>query len=112
MPRRRRFAEAAAQEIVLSAEKQAVFLKEAALSESQKRARSQEALKRRTTRLREIEMEKAELEKKLAALRNALRSLREKSRRRRWRRSNNGPKDYSVEVVEHNSASEVDTGKA
>ena len=104
-------AEAAAQEIVLSAEKQAVFLKEAALSESQK-GEILKSIEEKDNKIKEIEMEKAELEKKLAALEKSIAELEKKIREGGvGGGADNGPKDYSVEVVEHNSASEVDTGK-
>lgn len=52
-------------------------------------------------------MEKAELEKKLAALDESIAAL-EKKVREGGSGSSDGPKEYSVEVVGHNRMSEVD----
>ena len=106
-------AEAAAQEIVLNAEKQAVFLKEAALSESEKGSmmkqidEKEEKIKELEKQIKEKEMEKAELEKKLAALDESVAAL-EKRVREGISGAGDGPKEYSVEVVGHNRMSEVD----
>ena len=96
-------AEAAAQEIVLNAEKQSVFLKQAALSESEK-GKMLDQIEELKEQVKEKEMEKAELEKKLASLDAAVAELEKRVR------SGGGagtPMDYSVEVVEHNKSSEV-----
>ncbi|MCR4688201.1 MAG: hypothetical protein K5745_01470 [Saccharofermentans sp.] len=104
-------AEAAAQEIVLNAEKQSVFLKEAALRESDKGKMLAE-IEEKDNKIKEIEMEKAELEKKLAALESSVAALEKKVKEGGGAVSvKSGPKDYSVEVIDHNSASEVDTKK-
>jgi len=99
-------AEAAAQEIVLNAEKQAVFLKECALSESEKGSMLKQ-IEELENQIKEKEMEKAELEKKLAALDESV-ALLEKRVREGGSGASDGPKEYSVEVVGHNSMSEVD----
>ena len=99
-------AEAAAQEIVLNAEKQAVFLKEAALSESEKGSMMKQ-IEELENQIKEKEMEKAELEKKLAALDESVATL-EKRVREGISGAGDGPKEYTVEVVGHNRMSEVD----
>ena len=104
-------AEAAAQEIVLNAEKQAVFLKEAALSESQKGAMLKQ-IEEKENKIKEIEMEKAELEKKLAAMDESIAALEKKMKEGIMvSGAADGPKEYCVEVVAHNNISEVDVDK-
>ena len=98
---------------MLNAEKQAVFLKEAALSESEKGSmmkqidEKEEKIKELEKQIKEKEMEKAELEKKLAALDESVAAL-EKRVREGISGAGDGPKEYSVEVVGHNRMSEVD----
>ena len=97
-------AEAAAQEIVLNAEKQSVFLKQAALSESEK-GKMLDQITELEEKIKEKEMEKAELEKKLASLDNAVAELEKKVRAGGG--ASGGPMEYSVETVEHNKSAEV-----
>ena len=103
-------AEAAAQEIVLNAEKQSVFLKEAALRESEK-GKMLSQIEEKEQKIKEIEMEKAELEKKLAALESSVAALEKKVKEGGSVSIASGPKDYCVEVIEHTSAADVDTKK-
>ena len=104
-------AEAAAQEIVLNAEKRAVFLKQAALSESEKGQMldkieaKDKAIEELNNKIKETEMEKAELEKKLASLDEAVAELEKKVRSGGG--AANGPMEYSVETIEHNKSAEV-----
>ena len=97
-------AEAAAQEIVLNAEKQSVFLKQAALSESEK-GKMLDQIEELEKQVKEKEMEKAELEKKLASLDAAVAELEKKVRS--GGAGSGAPMEYIVETVEHNKSSEV-----
>lgn len=67
-------------------------------------------IEEKENKIKEIEMEKAELEKKLAAMDESIAAL-EKKIKEGVGAADNGPKEYSVEVVEHNNLSEVDIDK-
>lgn len=53
-------------------------------------------------------MEKAELDKKIKALEESMASLEKKAQSGAFGGAASGPKEYCVEVVNHNSSSEVD----
>jgi chromosome segregation ATPase len=110
-------AEAEAQQIILNAEKQSVFLKEVALSESEKGAMLKEIEEKNKTieekkkEVKELKMQKEELEKKLEALDKSIADLEKKVREGAATAAvaDAGPKEYSVEIVPHNSVGEVDS---
>ena len=101
-------AKAVAEEIILDAEKRSVFLKEAALTESAK-GEYLKQIKDKDQKIEEMEMEKAELDKKIKALEDSIATLEKKAQSGAFGGAAAGPKEYSVEVVNHNGSSEVDT---
>ena len=111
-------AEAEAQQIILNAEKQSVFLKEVALSESEKGSMLKEIeeknklIEEKENEIKEITMQKEQLEKKLEELDKSIAGLEKKIREGAAATTavaDSGPKEYSVEVVPHNSIGEVDS---
>lgn len=112
-------AEAEAQQIILNAEKQSVFLKEVALSESEKGAMLKQVeekdklIEEKENEIKELTMQKEQLEKKLQELDKSIANLEKKVREGAASAtatvSDAGPKEYSVEVVPHNSIGEVDS---
>ena len=114
-------AEAEAQLIILNAEKQAVFLKDVALSESEKGAmqktieEKEKLLAEKEQKIAEMESQKKELEKKIAELDKAVKELEVQMRESiaavaaaGGGASDAGPKEYALELIPHNSVGEVD----
>ena len=100
-------AQAEAEEIVLMAEKRAVFLKEAALSESLKGQLLNE-IADKEKKIEEMEKQRDELMSKIEALEASMEALQQKVASGAFGGGDAGPKEYSVEVVNHNDSSEVD----
>ncbi len=104
-------AQALAEEIILDAEKRAVFLKEVSLSESDK-GKMQKLIEAKDEQIKELQMEKDELDKKIADLEGAIKNLEQQIAEAKTLPaaiSEQGPKEYSVEVVSHKSTGEVDS---
>lgn len=101
-------AQAEAEEIILNAEKHAVFLKEVSLGESEKGKLLNEIAEKEKI-IKDMEQQRDELSNKLAALEASLEALQKKAAAGGFGGgSDNGPKEYCVEVVNHTDASEVD----
>lgn len=101
-------AKAQAEEIILEAEKRSVFLKEAALKESDK-GTYLKTIEEKENIIKEMEMEKSQLDAKIAQLEASMQALEKKAAAGGFGGgADNGPKEYAVEVVNHNGSSEVD----
>ncbi|MBR6253922.1 MAG: hypothetical protein IKR22_00660, partial [Clostridiales bacterium] len=108
----KKLAEVEAQELILKAEKRAVALKDAALSESEK-GKLQDELKKKESELAEMAKSKEELEKQLNEMQKTIKKMQD--------RIDNMPvgggavaiadgmKEYSVVVVPHLSNGEVNS---
>lgn len=104
-------AQAIAEEIILDAEKRAVFLKEVSLSESDK-GKMLKQIEAKEDKIKELQMEKDELDKKIAQLENAIKKLEQEVTEAKSvpvAISEQGPKEYTVEVVTHKISGEVDS---
>lgn len=100
-------AQAVAEEIVLEAEKHAVFLKEVALGESEKGKLLNE-IKEKEQIIADMEKERDELAAKIQSLEESIAVIERKAAAGGFGGGDNGPKEYCVDVVNHNGASEVD----
>ncbi len=98
----------AAEQIILDAEKRAVFLKEASLSESEKGAMLKQ-IEEKEQKILEMEKERDALAAKIASLESSIAALEKKAMEGGFGGgADNGPKEYCVEIVPHNASSEVD----
>ena len=100
-------AQAEAEEIILHAEKHAVFLKEVALGESEKGKLLNEIAEKENI-IKDMEKQRDELSSKIEALEASIEALQKKAAAGGFGGGDNGPKEYCVEVVNHNDSSEVD----
>ncbi len=102
-------AEAIGQEIIFNAEKQAVALKGVALSESEK-GKLNKLLEEKEQQILAMEKERDELIKEIENMKAAIEDLKVKVASAPTGSAvlQDGPKEYSVEVVSHNGAGEVD----
>lgn len=103
-------AEAIGQEIIFNAEKQAVALKTLALNESEKGQMSK-LLEEKEQQIEEMTKERDELLKEIESMKASIEDLKTKVGSGAIGGSaviQDGPKDYSVEVVSHNESGEVD----
>ncbi len=101
-------AQAVAEEIILEAEKHAVFLKEVALGESEK-GKLLNQIKEKEQIIADMEKERDELAAKIAKLEDSIAIIEKKAAAGGFGGgADNGPKEYCVEIVNHNGVSEVD----
>lgn len=103
-------AEAIGQEIILAAEKQAVFLKEASLSESEK-GKMLKLIEEKEQQIKDMEQQRDELIGKIEKMQQAISDLEQKMQNAPVGGKailSDGPKEYKVEIVTHNASSEVD----
>lgn len=102
-------AEAIGQEIIFNAEKQAVALKTLALNESEKGSLNK-LLEEKEQQIEAMEKERDELIKEIEDMKASIEDLKIKlgSASTGVATLQDGPKEYSVEVVPHNGSSEVD----
>lgn len=100
-------ARAAAEEIILDAEKRAVFLKEVALKESDKGQFLKE-IEEKEQQIKAMEKERDDLNEKIKSLEASIADIQKKAASGAFGGSDYGPKEYCVDVVKHTSASEVD----
>ena len=106
-------AEAIGQEIILNAEKQAVFLKEVSLSESEK-GKLLKQIEEKEKQISDMEKERDTLLAEIEKMKKSISDLEKKMKDApsggvgtAFLRES--PKDYSVEVVPHNANGEVDS---
>lgn len=103
-------AEAIGQEIILAAEKQAVFLKEASLSESEK-GKMLKLIEEKEQQIKDMEQQRDELIGKIEKMQQAISDLEQKMQNAPVGGKailSDGPKEYKVEIVTHNASAEVD----
>lgn len=100
-------ARAAAEEIILDAEKRAVFLKDVALKESEKGTLLKE-IEEKEQQIKAMEKERDDLNEKIKSLEASIADLQKKVASGAIGGADFGPKEYCVDVVNHNGQSEVD----
>ena len=100
-------ARATAEEIILEAEKRSVFLKEAALKESDK-GQYIKTIEEKENKIKEMEKERDALSAKIAELEASIANLEKKVASGAIGGAASGPKEYKVESVNHNDIGEVD----
>ena len=104
-------AEAIGQEIILNAEKQAVFLKEVSLSESEK-GKMQKLIEEKEQQIKDMEAERDALLKEIESMKKSIadveKKLKEVPSGGGTVAVHEGPKEYTVAVVPHNANGEVD----
>ena len=101
-------ARAAAEEIILDAEKRAVFLKDVALKESEKGTLLKE-IEEKEQQIKAMEKERDDLNEKIKSLEASIADLQKKvASGAIGGGADFGPKEYCVDVVNHNGQSEVD----
>ena len=100
-------ARAAAEEIVLEAEKRSVFLKEAALKESDK-GQYIKTIEEKEKKIKEMEKERDDLNAKIKDLESSIKNLEKKvASGELGGGAASGPKEYCIETVNHNDIGEV-----